>query len=743
MQRARRRGLLCSLQLGLRVQMKGMFQSSLLIDELSAAGFSINNTIVQLYEKSTAVNVGADIPINNSTRGDLSIQYMADNFDHNVATLDGRNTMHGMGMMLTVTPFIKHKTIIPRVKVSKSEIENAGRITISEFFLVDHHSYVKHFMDLQVLDADRCQINLLWKASLGFQNPRPAWFGTMQLVYRGSHPGRSSYMCLPLIDMDPTNIYCMYSTLKFISTHASKYDVIPVVTFDQPQYWKAEGVQQHSDLSPMVIRLGGFHKFSFVGSIGSTMDGSGLQQIIETIYALIQFCIMAGKAIARDLRAHFIVSAALYYILMCSTYGLSSVQAGKVELEINFLECCEPEEDVDFKTATELLEMQFGTSEEIDIDMNNISEEIDIDMNNISEEIDIDMNNISEEIDIDMNNISEEIDIDMSNISEEIDIDMSNISEEINIDMNNISEEIDIDMSNISEEDSSHNSNNLAADLIFGATKTQISEHPELEHLTELFEEYISGTLKSYDILEEKSNDCLLQLKNGLDSNIRNLHPSGTSKLWLPYLDMTELIMDFIRAERTGNWLLHLKCLEKMLPFFAATGHNNYTKSTYLYMQKMKCLEYDFPEVYQQFINGKHCIWRSDRFWAGIFSDQIIEQCLMKNAKCRGGGRGVGEFQRVIWLLSVPVRAEINKTIQRLTGTSYETSEQHKEIFSSRMKRDNDDTMKIASILLYHNVFSPPNSLRNIITGVTANKDVNADEADEVGREIINDMIGK
>ena len=50
MQRARSRGLLCRLQLGLGVQMKGMFQSSFLIDELSAVGFSIN-IIDQLYEK--------------------------------------------------------------------------------------------------------------------------------------------------------------------------------------------------------------------------------------------------------------------------------------------------------------------------------------------------------------------------------------------------------------------------------------------------------------------------------------------------------------------------------------------------------------------------------------------------------------------------------------------------------------------------------------------------------------------
>ena len=57
------------------------------------------------------------------------------------------------------------------------------------------------------------------------------------------------------------------------------------------------------------------------------------------------------------MREHFNVSAALYYILMCDTYGLSSVQADKDELGRNFLECCEPEEDVDFTTATELPEL--------------------------------------------------------------------------------------------------------------------------------------------------------------------------------------------------------------------------------------------------------------------------------------------------------------------------------------------------------------------------------------------------
>ena len=51
--------------------------------------------------------------------------------------------------------------------------------------------------------------------------------------------------------------------------------------------------------------------------------------------------------------------------------------------------------------------------------------------------------------------------------------------------------------------------------------------------------------------------------------------------------------------------------------------------------------------------------------------------------------------------------------------------------------------MNVASIILYHKVFIPPNNLRNIITGVTSNKDVNACESDDVGRKIIEDMRGK
>ena len=43
---------------------------------------------------------------------------------------------------------------------------------------------------------------------------------------------------------------------------------------------------------------------------------------------------------------------------------------------------------------------------------------------------------------------------------------------------------------------------------------------------------------------------------------------------------------------------------------------------------------------------GFHVIRRSDRFWAGLSSDLVIEQVLMRSVKSSGGlthGRGMAE----------------------------------------------------------------------------------------------------
>ena len=49
---------------------------------------------------------------------------------------------------------------------------------------------------------------------------------------------------------------------------------------------------------------------------------------------------------------------------------------------------------------------------------------------------------------------------------------------------------------------------------------------------------------------------------------------SKTTALWVQYMEMIDLLQNFIKAERTSNWELHLQTLAKMLPYLAAAGHN-------------------------------------------------------------------------------------------------------------------------------------------------------------------------
>ena len=82
-----------------------------------------------------------------------------------------------------------------------------------------------------------------------------------------------------------------------------------------------------------------------------------------------------------------------------------------------------------------------------------------------------------------------------------------------------------------------------------------------------------------------------------------------TANYWYQYVQYVLRAKTFIRAERTGDWHLHLSSIEKMLNLFAATGHIHYAKSARLYLQQMLELPVKYPSVYDTFVNkGYHTI---------------------------------------------------------------------------------------------------------------------------------------
>ena len=75
-----------------------------------------------------------------------------------------------------------------------------------------------------------------------------------------------------------------------------------------------------------------------------------------------------------------------------------------------------------------------------------------------------------------------------------------------------------------------------------------------------------------------------------------------------------------------------------MLPYFACSGHYLYAKSAYLYLQSMSKLEESKPMLHKKFNDGGlHVFRRGERYWAGLSSDLVIEQVLMRSMKTSGG----------------------------------------------------------------------------------------------------------
>lgn len=87
----RPRSFISPIQLATGIYLTRKFGSRLIIDVLNSLGFCASYTNISLYEASAVLNIDKKFHKN------AYVQYVYDNADHNVCTLDGFNTFHSMG----------------------------------------------------------------------------------------------------------------------------------------------------------------------------------------------------------------------------------------------------------------------------------------------------------------------------------------------------------------------------------------------------------------------------------------------------------------------------------------------------------------------------------------------------------------------------------------------------------------------------------------------------------------------
>ena len=84
-----------------------------------------------------------------------------------------------------------------------------------------------------------------------------------------------------------------------------------------------------------------------------------------------------------------------------------------------------------------------------------------------------------------------------------------------------------------------------------------------------------------------------------------------------------------------GDWIEYVRSLEAMLPYFAASGRDKYTKSIRWYLEELQHLP---PEVSSQFTDeGLFVVNTTNQFYAGCSGDYTIETSLMASFKGKTG----------------------------------------------------------------------------------------------------------
>ena len=249
--------------------------------------------------------------------------YSADNADILQATLDGKNTLHMMGIIHSVVKqgSMQHKPVLKKYPTKEDllkfaiPIKYTGKIDKSEISVV-----LKPINSFNIITGNENMASIwdLFRSTASLRRSVSEWSGFMrQITINVDVDGVHQVEFAPFIDLDPNNMSTVLTALMFVSDQCKKHKVEPVVTFDQPLWLKAMMIKKKSSL-PITILLGNFHKqMSFLGSIGYVMKNSGILELLSTAYAPnSDKQMLEGKQYERAMRGHDLLTTSLKKIIL-------------------------------------------------------------------------------------------------------------------------------------------------------------------------------------------------------------------------------------------------------------------------------------------------------------------------------------------------------------------------------------------------------------------------------------------
>ena len=180
----------------------------------------------------------------------------------------------------------------------------------------------------------------------------------MYLVHKNqNNPGKSNILFLPMTDLNPSDMSCIYSI--YLVKFARNNNLPPIVTFDHPLFWKASIIIQK-----IILMLGSLHTFmNLLVAIGSLMSRSGIEDILKQIFADdATVHILTGKAVPRAFPGHSIVDTCLDSLLFSLLKTENIIDETKLEEICNAVDVLDPS-TLDATMKHFILEMHYDIQE--------------------------------------------------------------------------------------------------------------------------------------------------------------------------------------------------------------------------------------------------------------------------------------------------------------------------------------------------------------------------------------------
>ena len=118
--------------------MHHLFWSLLLIDVLSTMGYCSSYSEVLWFAENAAASVAPNV-LSSVSIANKMLLFAAGNVDHNIVSLDGKGTFHGMGMIAAVTPGHGITHTILRHKIFELNIIDLTKVDIMEYRFAKKH----------------------------------------------------------------------------------------------------------------------------------------------------------------------------------------------------------------------------------------------------------------------------------------------------------------------------------------------------------------------------------------------------------------------------------------------------------------------------------------------------------------------------------------------------------------------------------------------------------------------------